>query len=122
MSDPAQVLRALLQPGASATLRFPATSRYHGVPIGTFQTPDGRLIAFLQRRLVPPPERFASLEEYRVTGGDRLDLIAARFSGDPEQFWRLCDANGAMQPDELEVVGRRIRITLPEGLQGVSGA
>ena len=30
-----------------------------------------------------------------------------------------CDANGAMQPDELtETVGRRLRITLPEGITG----
>jgi hypothetical protein len=118
MADPAQVLRALLQPGAAGTLRFPPNSRYHGVPVATLTTPDGRVIAFLERRLVPPPERFESIEEYRVVEGDRLDLVAARFAGDPEQFWRLCDANGALRPDELEVVGRRIRITLPEGLQG----
>jgi hypothetical protein len=33
--------------------------------------------------------------------------------------WRLCDANGAMRPDELtETPGRRLRITLPEGIPG----
>jgi hypothetical protein len=32
-------------------------------------------------------------------------------------FWRICDANGAMQPEELtQTVGRRLRITLPEGI------
>ena len=43
--------------------------------------------------------------------------IAAKYLGDPEQFWRICDANGAVRPDELEMVGRRLRITLPEGLR-----
>ena len=33
--------------------------------------------------------------------GERLDNIAAAFLGDPELFWRLSDANGAMRPEEL---------------------
>ena len=37
----------------------------------------------------------------------------------PRQFWRVCDANAAMRPDELtETIGRRLRITLPEGIPG----
>ena len=54
-----------------------------------------------------------------MTEGERLDHIAAKYLGDPEQFWRLCDANGAIRPNELlEPVGRRIRITLPENIPG----
>ena len=50
--------------------------------------------------------------------GDRLDNIAARYLGDPELFWRLCDANVALRPTELtETIGRRILITLPEGMR-----
>jgi hypothetical protein len=46
----------------------------------------------------------------------------ARLIGDPELFWQLCDSNGAMQPDELtETIGRKIRITLPEGIPGGQG-
>ena len=33
--------------------------------------------------------------------GDRLDNVSAQYLGDPEQFWRLCDANNAMEPEEL---------------------
>jgi len=51
--------------------------------------------------------------EHLVVLGDRLDNIAARHLGDPEQFWRLCDANDAMQPPELTVIGRRIKIPFP---------
>ena len=54
-----------------------------------------------------------------MVAGDRLDNITSAFLGDPEQFWRVADANGAMRPEELtERVGRRIRITLPEGIPG----
>ena len=58
-----------------------------------------------------------ALEKQAVTQGDRLDNITAKFLGDPEQFWRVCDANNAMRPDELtEIIGRTLRITLPEGI------
>jgi hypothetical protein len=36
-----------------------------------------------------------------VSAGDRLDLIATRYYRDPEQFWRICDANLALWPPQL---------------------
>jgi nucleoid-associated protein YgaU len=46
--------------------------------------------------------------------GDRLDNLAARYLGDPEQFWKICDANNVLRPDELtEEIGRVVRIALP---------
>ena len=118
MNDP---LQSLLQQTGAATPVFPPTSRYHQTPIATLKLPDGREVAHLKRRLVPPPERFALLQEHAVSEGERLDHIAARYLGDPEQYWRICDANGAIRPDELlEPVGRRIRITLPENIPGES--
>lgn len=102
---------------------FPPNSRYFGVRPTTLQLPDGRVATYLERRFVPPPELFALLTEHVVTDGDRLDTIAALYLGDPEQFWRVCDANAAMRPDELtEDVGRRLRITLPEGIPGAPDA
>ena len=95
---------------------FPMTSRYAGLPLAEHITADGRAIAYVQRRFVPQPDRFETLFEHRVTEGDRLDVVTAQHLGDPEQFWRVCDANGAIQPAELEIVGRRIRITMPEGI------
>ena len=68
---------------------------------------------------MPPPERFALLYEYRVVEGDRRDLIAAAHLGDPELWWRLADANGVLDPDDLTAfVGRRLRITAPDGMPG----
>jgi hypothetical protein len=49
----------------------------------------------------------------KVRQEDRLDLIAARILGDPEQFWRVCDANNAMDPLELTArPGRMIRVSM----------
>lgn len=102
--------------------QFPPSSRYNGVPTKTFVAPDGRVVVYLARRFVPPPERFTLLQEHEVTQGDRLDNVTARYLGDPELFWRVADANNAMRPDELTAeIGRRLRITLPEGIPGAPG-
>ena len=119
MTDP---LQALLQGPAKPSL-FPPNSRYAGIDTGTLTTVDGKTIVYVRRRFVPPPERFALLQEYTVVQGDRLDNLAAKFVGDPEQFWQICDANAAMRPEELtEIVGRTLRITLPEGIPGTPNA
>ncbi|SRR5216683_6213199 len=98
---------------------FTPTSRYANIEIAEFDLGQGLTVNYLRRRFVPQPDRFVLLQEHVVVGGDRLDNIAARYLGDPEQFWRIADANGAMRPDELtETPGRRLRITLPEGIAG----
>jgi hypothetical protein len=120
MTDP---LQALLQPLPLKATLFPPTSRYHGIDTAQLTTVDGKTIVYLRRRFVSPPERFALLQEHTVTQGDRLDNLAAKYLGDPEQFWRLCDANAAIRPEELtETVGQRVRITLPEGIPGAQSA
>jgi hypothetical protein len=98
---------------------FPPTSRYHSVDQAKLDLGDGKVVVYLRRRFVPAPDRFVLLQEHVVVQGDRLDNLTARYLGDPEQFWRVADANAAMLPDELtSVVGRRLRITLPEGIPG----
>jgi hypothetical protein len=97
---------------------FPFTSRYHPIEIARLEFPDGREVPFVRRRFLPPVDRFQVVHERLVTEGDRLDNVTAQELGDPEQFWRLCDANNAMRSVELEEVGRRLLITLPEGLPG----
>ena len=93
---------------------FASTSRYAGIETTTLETPDGRTIVYRRRRFVPPPERFDLLVEHTVADGERLDLIAAQYLGDPEQFWRICDANGALLPEDLVAEpGRRLAIPLP---------
>jgi hypothetical protein len=112
-------LQALLQQAGVATPAFPPASRYNKTPLASLTIVDGTEIRYLKRRFVPPPESFALLQLHSVTEGERLDHIAAKYLGDPEQFLRLCDGNGAVRPNELlEPVGRRIRITLPENIPG----
>lgn len=111
-------IEALLLAGAGAN-RFPPNSRYHATPVGTLALPDGRQVAYLRRRFVPRPDSLALLYTIRVEEGDRLDNLAATHLGDPELFWRLCDANAATRPDELTAeLGRELRVTLPEGVPG----
>ena len=114
MTDP---LTAMLQSGLSPTSTFPASSRYSGSETATLELPDGRTVLYLRRRFVPPASRFATQQEHVVVARDRPDTIAAQYLGDPLLFWRLCDANNAMRPEELtERLGRIVRIPLPEGL------
>ena len=102
---------------------FPPTSRYHGIETVTLKSEDGRTIVYLRRRFVPSPERFAPWQEHVVSEGERLDNVTAKYLGDPEAFWRIADANAAMRPEELtETIGRRLRITMPEGVPGIPNA
>ncbi|MFH8736162.1 LysM domain-containing protein [Streptomyces sp. NPDC017964] len=98
---------------------FDPTSRYHGIATATLATPDGRTVTYVRRRFLPQPGDLMSVGVQVVAPGDRLDRIAARQYGDPEQAWRIADANGAMRPDDLTVVpGRRLRIALSVGVPG----
>jgi hypothetical protein len=101
---------------------LPPTSRYAAVDVATWETPDGEQFAYLRRRFLPKPELFALLQVHTVTEGERLDNVTAAYLGDPEQFWRVADANRAMRPDDLMVTGNQLRITLPEGIPGPSDA
>jgi hypothetical protein len=99
------------------TTNFPPTSRYASTPLATLEQPDGTTLVYVRRRFVPPPERFVELQTHTVVEKERLDHIAAAYLGDAEQFWRICDANRARRPRQLTAhVGRRLRITLPEGI------
>jgi hypothetical protein len=93
---------------------FPSTSRYAGIEIAERRAPDGRLVRYVRRRLLPAVPREPAATEHVVVQGERLDNITARHLEDPELFWRLCDANGALHPAELTArVGRRLRIPSP---------
>lgn len=96
---------------------FPVTSRYANTGTATFTLPDGRVVAYLRRRFVPYNPATIAVAEYVVVQGDRLDRITASYLGDPGQFWRICDVNNAMQPEELtddSAIGRRLLIPLPQ--------
>ena len=94
---------------------FEPTSRYYAIPTATHTAADGREVAYKRRRVLPRGGSLPLLVEVQVAQGDRLDLIAARTLGDPEQFWRVCDANDAMNPADLTAeVGRTLRVPVPQ--------
>ena len=97
---------------------FDPNSRYYSLETVTlgYIDKDGmtRIVAYKRRRFIPTVEGQTTLLEHSVTQGERLDNITARYLGDPTQFWRVCDANLVLCPEELEEVGRRITIALPQ--------
>lgn len=122
MNEALRQLEALLAQAAAEPARFAPNSRYHGLPTLQLLGPDGRPLAYLARRFVPDPARLALAAEHRVAQGDRLDLLAARYLADPEQWWKIADANGGLRPELLcESIGEALRIALPEGFTGPAG-
>ncbi len=101
---------------------FEPTSRYYTLETATMTTAGGRVITYVRRRFLPRGDTMPLLVEVTVTEGDRLDLITARTLGDPEQFWRICDANNAMNPVDLTAIpadptsalARTLRVPVPQ--------
>lgn len=123
MNDTNQTLQAMLMAGQGKSTPFPPTSRYYGIDTTTVQLADGRTAIYLRRRFIPSADNFALLKIHVVTQDERLDNVTAKYLNDPEQFWRICDANNAMRPDDLtKTVGDEIRITLPQGIPAISHA
>jgi hypothetical protein len=76
---------------------FPG-SRY--MQAGTYQltTPDGSVITVTR---LPLPVGGPTLGWYRRSSGERLDLLAANYAGDPTAAWALGWTNGAISLDAL---------------------
>jgi len=92
---------------------FEYTSRYYSLETVAFILPDGREVRYIRRRFLPRAEDMPLLAEVTVTG-DRLDVITFRTLGDAQHFWRVCDANNAMNPVDLTEPGRKLRIATPQ--------
>ena len=118
-------LQSLINLGVIPPVTFPTDSRYYGSSTLQYTTPNGQAVTYLARRFVPQPgaPNFSTVAQHTVKQGDRLDLLAANYLGDPLMFWLLCDANGAVRPDELVATpGRVLNITTPQGVPGTSNA
>lgn len=90
-------------------------SRYFNIQTATYEPGGERPIAYVRRRFLPRGERMPVLVEITLTEGDRLDSITARTLGDPEQFWRVCDANDTMNPADLVAeTGASILVPIPQ--------
>jgi hypothetical protein len=86
-------------------------SRYEPIPDAEITTADGRTIRYKRVRFIPATRGTFG---HRVAEGERLDLIAWKSYKNPELFWRICDANLALLPEELmEETGRVLAIPVP---------
>lgn len=93
---------------------FPPNSRYARVPIRETTLADGTKRQFVGRRIIPQTGRYQALDRHRADGDQRIDGIAADSFGDPELYWRICDANGDADPGlAAQPEGRLIVIPLP---------
>jgi nucleoid-associated protein YgaU len=118
-------LLALLQMGVVPSVSFPTNSRYYNSGTLTYTGPDGRPVTYLARRFAPQPgaANYSTVATHTVRHGDRLDLLAAKYLGDPLIYWLICDANGAIRPEQLvETLGKALNITMPLGVPGMSNA
>ena len=93
---------------------FDYTSRYANLETATLTTDDGRAVTYVRRRFLPPLDTLQIVAEVTVSDPDRLDLITVRTIGAPEQFWRIGDANVALNPFDLTATpGDSVRIPAP---------
>jgi hypothetical protein len=94
---------------------FEQNSRYIKIQTATLVDASGREISYVRRRFLPRSEDLPTLAELTVAQSDRLDLLTSRALGDPEQFWRTCDASDAMNPPDLTATpGRTVRVPIPQ--------
>jgi hypothetical protein len=94
---------------------FDVTSRYAGLPVAVHVQPDGREVPYVRRRFLPAGDTLPLLAFETVRQGDRIDLVTARTLGVSEAFWRVADANDALDPAALTTEpGRRLRIPVPQ--------
>lgn len=95
---------------------FDETSRYANLPTATtmIRTGDGtvREVRYVQSRIIPSQNSGITMLEHTVGQGERVDNITARYLGDPLLFWQLCDANNVLTPEDLEEVGKVIKIDM----------
>jgi hypothetical protein len=119
VTDPTTLLQQLFNAGAINQQTFGPESRYYGLSILSTTTPSGSQINYVARRFIPPPESYSLLQRYRVQQGDRIDVIAASLVGNPLSYWQICDANLALEPNDVTAnPGTFIDVTLPSGVPG----
>jgi hypothetical protein len=88
-------------------------SRYENVDEDEIENGAQRIIRYKKIRFTPETK---SRQAHSICQGERLDNLAYRYFRDPELFWRICDANPTLWPDDLiATTGRSVRIPPAEG-------
>jgi phage tail protein X len=74
----------------------PPGSRFAELPILTVTAPDGSRRRVVALQLARP--QVEAVSRYRVIQGEDLDLLARRFYGSEDLWWRILDANPLVYP------------------------
>ena len=77
---------------------FSTRSRYYSVADATYQDASGRQINYKVLRHHAGDKRHS--DTHRGPAGPPRSA-ANSYYADPEQFWRICDGNNALYPDDL---------------------
>lgn len=86
---------------------FDESSRYKDAPVETVEDARGREV----RAVTPqdtPNRRLAGY--HRRQQAQRLDHLAHRYLGDATAYWKICEINDVMHPDQL---AERSMIAIP---------
>jgi hypothetical protein len=101
---------------SDGSLLFEPTSRYFPLKDLKYIIPgegnsNNRVVTYKERRFIPSKAQIDVVQEVTVQAGQRLDNVAFHSVGDPEQYWRICDANEALHPIKLTAEpGKRLYI------------
>jgi nucleoid-associated protein YgaU len=98
--------------GDVAAHRFPQHSRYAASEVVSTEGPRGGEVRVLRRRFIAHTDTQPPHARHLVKAGDRLDLLAQHYYGDPLLAWRIADANRALDPAQLTAVPGRV-LTIP---------
>lgn len=93
------------------------SSRYASCTPLTFTRSDGSRVGYLEPRICPRVADVPIRGYADRLASDRIDRLANRALGDPLLFWRLCDANGVVDPLSFGAAGPG-RVSVPEPVPG----
>jgi nucleoid-associated protein YgaU len=77
-------------------------SRYQKVGTDEIEHESGRVVKYKMTRITP---RARIVSTHVVRSWERLDHIASAVYADPTAFWRICDANDALWPEDMQEPG-----------------
>jgi hypothetical protein len=103
---------AMVAAGASVLLALAMWAIGRPIPVGLIYSlwvlgPPLALAVLLRRSA-----SLALCLQVAVLAGVAMVVLLHATLGDPEQFWRICDATGVLDPAELELPGTRLPIAV----------
>lgn len=77
------------------------SSRFADLPVLRVVAPDGGVRQVVGLRFERPAAS-STVARYTVRHGEELDLLARRFYGSEQLWWRILDANPVVYPLDIE--------------------